>query len=55
VRHPKFGSGRQTVRYYDADQKPDSLTDADGNKTAYVYDLANQQTQILRADPAQSW
>jgi hypothetical protein len=42
VRHPKFGSGHQTVRYYDADQNPDSFTDADGNKTAYVYDLANQ-------------
>ena len=40
----------QTIRHYDADQNPDSFTDGDGNKSTYIYDLANQQTQVQRPD-----
>jgi RHS repeat-associated protein len=43
-----------SIRHYDADQNLDSLTDANGNVTTYVYDLANQQTQIKRADTPQT-
>jgi RHS repeat-associated protein len=43
-----------TVRHYDADQNLDTLTDADGNLSKYVYDLANQQTQVKRADTPQT-
>jgi len=42
--------GHQTVRHYDADQNQDYFIDGDANRTTYVYDLANQQTQIQRAD-----
>ncbi len=42
--------GHQTIRHYDADQNLDSFTDGDGNKTTYIYDLANQQTQVQRPD-----
>jgi RHS repeat-associated protein len=40
----------QTIRHYDADQNLDSFTDGDGNKSTYIYDLANQQTQVQRPD-----
>src|SRR5256712_854443 len=42
--------GHQTIRHYDADQNQDYVQDGDTNRTTYVYDLANQQTQIQRAD-----
>ncbi|MDQ6720366.1 MAG: DUF6531 domain-containing protein, partial [Candidatus Dormibacteraeota bacterium] len=56
--HDNFGNlttvtdplGHQSVRHYDADQNQDSFVDADTNRTNYVYDLANQQTQVQRAD-----
>ncbi|MHB8613374.1 MAG: RHS repeat-associated core domain-containing protein [Candidatus Dormibacteraceae bacterium] len=35
---------------YDADRNLTSTTDANGNPTSYVYDLANEQTDIRRAD-----
>jgi YD repeat-containing protein len=42
--------GHQTIRHYDADQNVDWFQDGDGNRTTYVYDLANEQTQIQRPD-----
>jgi RHS repeat-associated protein len=56
--HDNFGNvttttdplGHQTVRHYDADQNQDYFIDGDGNRTNYVYDVANQQTQVQRAD-----
>jgi RHS repeat-associated protein len=56
--HDNFGNlttvtdplGHQTIRHYDADQNLDSFTDGDGNKTTYIYDFANQQTQVQRPD-----
>jgi RHS repeat-associated protein len=56
--HDSFGDlttvtdplSHQTIRHYDADQNLDSLTDGDTNKTTYLYDLANQQTQVQRPD-----
>jgi RHS repeat-associated protein len=46
--------GHTTVRHYDADQNLDTFTDGDANVTTYVYDLANQQIQIKRADSPQT-
>jgi len=43
-----------TARHYDADQNLDTFTDGDGNVTTNVYDVANQQTQIKRADTPQT-
>jgi len=40
----------QTIRHYDADQNLDWSQDGNGNKTTYIYDLANQQTQVQRPD-----
>ncbi|HEY4871714.1 MAG TPA: LamG-like jellyroll fold domain-containing protein [Candidatus Dormibacteraeota bacterium] len=40
----------QTIRHYDADQNMDWFQDGNGNRTAYVYDLANEQTQMQRPD-----
>ena len=56
--HDAFGNlttvtdplSHQTTRHYDADQNLDSFLDGDGNKTIYVYDLANQQIQVQRPD-----
>jgi len=56
--HDAFGNlttltdplGHQTVRHYDADQNQDYFVDGDANRTTYVYDLANEQIQVLRAD-----
>ena len=56
--HDAFGNvttttdplSHQSIRHYDADQNLDWFQDGDGNKTTYVYDLANQQTQIQRPD-----
>ncbi|MDQ6617188.1 MAG: DUF6531 domain-containing protein [Actinomycetota bacterium] len=56
--HDAFGNvttvtdplGHQTIRHYDADQNLDWSQDGKGNKTTYVYDLANQQTQVQRPD-----
>ncbi|HXA28805.1 MAG TPA: LamG-like jellyroll fold domain-containing protein [Candidatus Angelobacter sp.] len=46
--------GHGPTRHYDADGNLDSSTDADGNITTYVYDVANQQTQVKRADSPQT-
>ena len=35
-----------TSNTYDADRNLISTTDADGNKTTYVYDLANEETEV---------
>jgi YD repeat-containing protein len=38
--------GETTSYTYDADRNLISTTDADGNKTTYVYDLANEETEV---------
>jgi RHS repeat-associated protein len=41
----------ETTSYtYDADRNLISTTDADGNPTTYVYDLANEQTDVKQAN-----
>ena len=42
------------TKHYDADRNVDKVTDADGNVTSYVYDLANKLTQTKRADSPQT-
>ena len=42
--------GHVTTRHYDADLNQDYFIDGDTNRTNYVYDLANQQTQVQRPD-----
>jgi RHS repeat-associated protein len=46
--------GHTTTRHYDADGNSDTSTDGAGNVTTNVYDLANQQTQVKRADSPQT-
>ena len=56
--HDAYGSlttltdplGHVSTKHYDADQNLDWSQDADSNKTTFVYDQANQQTQIQRPD-----
>ncbi|MCA1833756.1 MAG: type IV secretion protein Rhs, partial [Actinobacteria bacterium] len=40
----------QTVSHYDADGNLDSFTDGGNHTTSYVYDAAEEQSQISRAD-----
>lgn len=42
--------GHTTSTTYDADRNVVSSTDADGNLTRYTFDLANEQTDVVRAD-----
>ena len=42
--------GEVTSSTYDADRNLISTTDADGNATDYVYDLANEQTDVKQAN-----
>jgi RHS repeat-associated protein len=42
--------GHVIAHTYDADRNLTSTTDGNGNPTTYVYDLANEQTDIRRAD-----
>jgi RHS repeat-associated protein len=42
--------GHATSTAYDADRNVVSDTDADGNQTQYTFDLANEQTDVIRAD-----
>ncbi len=42
--------GHTVAHAYDADRNLTSTNDADGNPTTYVYDLANEQTDVRRAD-----
>lgn len=42
--------GHSTATTYDADRNVVSATDADGNPTHYTFDLANEQTDVVRAD-----
>ena len=42
--------GHATSTTYDADRNVVSGTDADGNLTRYTFDLANEQTDVVRAD-----
>jgi len=42
--------GHTVAHTYDADRNLTSTTDAVGNPTTYVFDLANEQTDIRRAD-----
>jgi RHS repeat-associated protein len=42
--------GQITTNTYDADRNVTSTTDADDNSTSYVYDLANQQTDVKPAN-----
>ena len=42
--------GHTVSHTYDSDRNITSITDADGNPTTYIFDLANQQTDLKRAD-----
>ena len=42
--------GHAVLHAYDADRNLTSTTDADGNLTTYLFDLANEQTDVRRAD-----
>ena len=46
--------GHSTIRHFDADQNMDTFTEGDGNLTTYVFDLANEQVQVKRADSPQT-
>lgn len=43
-----------TISTYDADENLSTVTDPNSNTTTYVYDFANQQTQVKRADTPQT-
>lgn len=43
-------NGYQSTSHYDADDNLDYAIDADGNRTNYLYDAANQLTTVQRAD-----
>jgi RHS repeat-associated protein len=42
--------GHKTTTSYDADRNVSSVKDGDSNTTSYVYDAANERTDVQRAD-----